>query len=264
MPNIMYHFVGCDENLKGISLENFKAQLDSLKKAYSKDELAITFDHGTIDHLEFAAPELEKRGLQGIFFILTMVPEEHRVVTIDKQRFLEATFRMELARMLCAELHIHYDPREAEEYLSDFSFYSIEERYIRYLRDKIIAREAYDGFIEKYFKQAFGDEKSFASKKYLSWEHIVQLHKRGHVIGSHSHYHDGDKNDYARSINLIEEKIKEKVQYVSYPNGVKRISDEDLKILGITKAYISTENGSSEPYRIARIDCNNEPLPLQI
>jgi len=33
-----------------------------------------------------------------------------------------------------------------------------------------------------------------------------------------------------------------------------------LAKLGIKKAYISTEDGISEPYRIGRIDCNNEPL----
>lgn len=259
MPNIMYHFVGVDENLKGISLENFKAQLDFLQKTYPRDEIVLTFDHGTIDHLEKAAPELERRGLQGIFFILTMVQEEHRVATIDKQRFLEARFRFELAKMACIEFKIDYNPEGAKEYLSDFSFYSVEERYLRYLRDKIIASEDYERFIGQYFIKIFGNEKNFASKHYLSWDHIVELHKRGHIIGAHAHHHIGDRNDYAQSLKLIEGKIKEKVRYVSYPNGIKSISDQDLRDLEITKAYISTENGI-EPYRIGRIDCNNEPL----
>lgn len=259
MSNIMYHFVGCDENLKGISLQNFKAQLDFLQSTYLREEIVLTFDHGTIDHLEIAAPELERRGIRGIFFILTMVPEEHRMLVIDKQRFLEASLRFELVKILCTELNINYNPQQAKEYLPEFSFYSLEERYLRYLRDKIIQREVYDHFIEKYFKEVFGDERNFASKKYLSWEHILQLHKRGHTIGSHSHYHDGDRNDYAKSIKLIEGKVKERVQYISYPNGIKRISDEDLEKLGVRKAYISTENGIC-PYKIGRIDCNKEPF----
>lgn len=258
MPNIMYHFVGVDGNFKGISLEKFKAQLDFLQTTYPRDEIVLTFDHGTIDHFEKAEPELKRRGLQGIFFILTMVQEEHRVPTIDKQRFLEATFRYELAKMVCTEFKIDYNPDDAKEYLSDFSFYSLEERYVRYLRDKIISSEGYDDFIEQYFIKVFGDEKNFASKYYLIWDHIVELHKRGHIIGAHAHYHIGDRNDYTQSLKLIEGKIKEKVRYISYPNGIKRISDQDLKDLGVTKAYISTENGS-EPYRIGRIDCSNYP-----
>jgi|SRR2546422_441225 len=262
MPNIMYHFVGCDENLKGISLERFKAQLDFLQKTYSRDEIVVTFDHGTIDHVENVAPELERRGINGVFFILTMVPEEHKVPLVDKQRHLEASFRVELAKMLCADLDVNYNPEEAKGYLPEFSFYSLEERYLRYLRDRIVPGEVYDGFIGKYFQRVFGDEKNFASRKYLGWQHIVQLHKRGHIIGSHSHYHYGDKNDYSKSIKLIEGRIKAKVEYISYPNGIKRISDEDLENLGVRKAYISTENGI-DPYRVERIDCNRAHLGIE-
>lgn len=68
MPNLMYHFVGCNENLKGISFKRFKAQLDFLQKSYMRDEITLTFDHGTIDHIQIVAPELEKRNLKGIFF----------------------------------------------------------------------------------------------------------------------------------------------------------------------------------------------------
>lgn len=260
MPNIMYHFVGCDENLKGINLESFKAQLDFLQKTHRKDELVLTFDHGTIDHIEIAAPELEKRNIKGVFFILTMVPEEHRVAVIDKQRFLEASFRRELSRMCCTALKIEYAPESAKDYLSYATFYSLEERYIRYLRDRIIPEKDYESFIEKHFVKTFGDEKRFAVKKYLSWDHIVELHKRGHIIGAHAHYHLGDRDDYAQAIQLIEGKIKAKVECVSYPNGVKRIADEELAKLGIKKAYISIGNGISEPYRIGRIDCNSEAL----
>lgn len=259
MPNLMYHFVGCDDNLKGISLERFKAQMDFLQKTYSREEIVATFDHGTIDHLGTVAPELEKRGMNGIFFILTMVPEEHKVLSIDKQRYLEASLRVQLAQMLCADVAINYNPDEAKGYLPEFSFYSLEERYLRYLRDKIVSPELYEAFIGELFRKVFGDEKDFSSKYYLSWQHIVELHNRGHIIGSHSHYHYGDKDDYARSLELIEGKIKDKVEYISYPNGIKRISDGDLQKLGIRKAYISTQNGA-EPYRVERIDCNREHL----
>lgn len=259
MPNIMYHFVGCNKNLKAISLKRFKAQLDFLQKTYARDEIVLSFDHGTIDHLEKVAPELKRRNLKGIFFILTMVPEERKIAAIDKQRYLEASLRFKLAKMICTELDIDYGPEEAKGYLSEFKFYSSEERYLRYLRDKIIPREVYDEFIDKYFEKAFGNEKNFASEKYLSWDDIAQLHKQGHIIGSHSHYHYGDRDDYAQSIALIEGRIKEKPRYISYPNGIKRISDEDLENLGVRKAYLSKEDGTG-PYRIGRIDCNNGSL----
>jgi len=251
----MYHFVGADEKLKGISLEDFRAQLDYLSDTRHDDDLVLTFDHGTIDHIDTVAPELESRDLKGVFFILTMVPEDHRVHPIDQQRFLEADYRLELARMLCSELSIDYTPYDAEGYLAEYGFYSLEERYLRLLRDKIVSEKDYASVIGNMFYKAFGNEKEFCIKNYLSWDHITQLHKRGHIIGSHSHNHYGDGDDYAKSLALIERVLNEKPRQVSYPNGVKRISDEKLEGLGVDIAYVSGENGQL-PYRAARLDCN--------
>ena len=264
MPNILYHFVGADEKLKGISIDDFKKQLDFLQDKYADNEIVPTFDHGTIDHIETIAPELEKRNIRGFFFILTMIPEEYRVPTIDKQRFLEADYRLELAEMLCTELYIDYDPQEAEDYLRDYPFYSLEERYLRYLRDNIIPSRVYGSLIGGMFHKAFGSEKDFCIREYLSWHHIYQLHKRGHIIGSHTHYHYGDTEDYEKSLKLLEGVIDEKPQHVSYPNGVKRISDTDLVKLGIKIAYDSKENEENEAYRYraGRIDCNQLKVHL--
>ena len=251
----MYHFVGKDEKLKGINLTNFKNQLDYLQKKYKGNQVDLTFDHGTIDHIETVAPELEQRGCRGIFFILTMVPEENRVPWIDKQRFLEANYRYELAKMLCTELYINYNPNEAEEHLLEYTFYSLEERYLRYLRDKVIPEKVYVSVIGNMFYKAFGDEKRFCLKHYLSWHHIYQLHQRGHIIGSHSHCHNGDIDDWAKSFDLLENVLDERPRFISYPNGVKKISDSDLENLGVDKAYISSEEGQY-PYKTERIDCN--------
>lgn len=259
MPNIMYHFVGADEKLRGISTEEFKKQLDFFLNKYSDKEIILTFDHGTFDHMEIVAPELERRGIRGIFFILTMIPEEHRVPSIDKQRYLEADYRRELAELLCSDLYIDYNPQEAKDYLEEYHFYSLEERYLRYLRDNIIPERVYDSVIGDMFHKAFGSEEEFCLREYLGWHHIYQLHKRGHFIGSHSHCHSGDTEDFAKSLKLIEGVINEKPRYISYPNGIRRISDEDLENLGIKTAYISSENGSY-PYRAGRIDCNQLKL----
>ena len=90
----------------------------------------------------------------------------------------------------------------------------------------------------------------------MSWEQILELDKRGHIIGSHGHDHIGDNQDFTKSINLIENKIKKKVNYVSYPNGVKRISDQDLKKLGVKIAYTTQHEKHIAPFQTQRLDCN--------
>ena len=256
MLNITYHYVGREENLKGISIEKFTTQLDKFRENYKKSEITLTFDHGTIDHINYVAPELEKRGMKGLFFILSMVPEEKQIPIEDKQRRLETLYRKELSKMLCHYLEISYEPEQAKNYLSWFELYSLEERYLRYLRDKKVSAKRYHNFIDGFFKETFGDEKKFAEEEYLNWEHIIDLDKRGHIIGSHSHYHIGDTKDFKKSIDLIKEKIKKKVNYISYPNGVKKISDEDLKKLGIKIAYTTKQEEGIGPFQVQRVDCN--------
>jgi len=255
MPNMMYHFVGTDEKLKGISFSDFKAQLDHLQESYGGDDLVLTFDHGTIDHIETAAPELERRGLRGIFFILTMVPEDHRVASIDQQRFLEADYRTALAEMICTDLGLPYEPETAADHLAEFGFYSLEERYIRYLRDFVIPASDYEQAIGHLFEDAFGSEAHFCARQYLSWDHIRDLHDRGHVIGSHSHDHYGDAADYGKSLDFIETAIGVRATKISYPNGNKRISNTELQALGIAVAYDSRP-GKEDPFNAPRIDCN--------
>ena len=254
MLNVMYHFVGRNESLKGISIKKFKEQLDILCAKRKDSEFTLTFDHGTIDHIEIVAPELEKKGIKGEFFIITMIPEEQRIPYIDKQRYLESFYRFDLSKMLCLDLEIEYNPEEAKDYLSMFKFYSIEERYLRFLRDYIIPVETYQTFMNNLFEHKFGNESEFVKNEYMSWEQVIDLHRRGHTIGSHSHYHIGDIDDYSKSIKLIENVLDEKVTCIAYPNGIKKMQDNELKALGIEIAYISTENGKM-PYRAERVDC---------
>ena len=153
MLNITYHFVGRGENLKGISIEKFTTQLDKFRENYKKSEITLTFDHGTIDHINYVAPELEKRGMKGLFFILTMAPEEKRIPIEDKQRRLETLYRKELSKMLCHYLEISYEPEQAKNYLSWFELYSLEERYLRYLRDKKVSAKRYHNFMGSFKNQ---------------------------------------------------------------------------------------------------------------
>jgi peptidoglycan/xylan/chitin deacetylase (PgdA/CDA1 family) len=256
MPNLMYHFIGGDERLKGISLQGFRAQLDHLLRNHRREDVVLTFDHGTLDHIEVAAPELERRGLTGVFFILTMVQEEGRIPTIDKQRLLEVRLRSELAGMLCDRLRMPYRPEDAREFLAAFRFYSPEERYLRYLRDKVVPAKEYAEFIDALFRDAHGDERAFASKVYMGWDHVIQLQRRGHVIGSHTHHHYGDLGDFARSLELLEARLGQRPRCISYPNGWIRISHDELKNLRVDAAYDSSETHAGGDYRLGRIDCN--------
>ena len=256
MMNIRYHRIGGSKNLKEETKKKFIKQISHLKKRHGLPNINFTFDHGTIDHYFLAAKELEKIGARGIFFILSSIPESLKIPSEDKQRRIESLSRKKLARELCKSYKFKYNPNEAKKYLKQFKFYSLEERYLRYLRNEKLSRKQYEKFIDKQYKKKFGNDYNYIKKNYMNWKHIISLKNRGHEIGSHSHDHYGDKNDYKKSLNIIKKKIKKNVNLISYPNGNKRISDKDLKSLGVLKGFTTSSKKNKNKFYSPRIDCN--------
>ena len=253
MKNLMYHQIGNGKNSIGIDLKKFRKQLDYFAK--SKKNFTLTFDHGTIDHYKFALPELDKRGLKGIFYILTMIQEDFCLPVEDKQRKLERIFKKKLPKIVCDELGLDYSPSACKSFRNKWKFYTLEERYLRYLRDKILDLKDYKRIVNKIFNKVVGTEKQFIKENYLNWTQIKKILSNGHKIGSHSHYHVGDYDDYKHSLKIIQKRLNINTDTVTYPNSNKIITDRDLKKLGIKEAY-TTNFISKGSFRLSRIDCN--------
>jgi peptidoglycan/xylan/chitin deacetylase (PgdA/CDA1 family) len=96
---------------------------------------------------------------------------------------------------------------------------------------------------------------------HLSWDKIKEMHKYGITIGSHSHLHpdysrsplDVVKKDMGTSLEIISDKIGERVKYLSYPFG--RIRESELGLageVGYEKAFVSTPREIDNPYCVGR------------
>lgn len=91
--------------------------------------------------------------------------------------------------------------------------------------------------------------------KPMAWEQIVELHHKGHAIGSHSMTHPilaelqpfEIQVELEKSKKIIEEKIKDKIDFFAFPYGTeKEISDEARlvanKIYDYNFNFISSKN----------------------
>lgn len=58
---------------------------------------------------------------------------------------------------------------------------------------------------------------------YLTENEIIELHNRGHVVGSHGHSHDplknNDTDEWLKSIEILSTILKEKITIASVPGG---------------------------------------------
>jgi peptidoglycan/xylan/chitin deacetylase (PgdA/CDA1 family) len=94
-----------------------------------------------------------------------------------------------------------------------------------------------------------------SNKKPMSWEQIIDLHKRGHIIGSHTLDHfnintnDGDElvHQLFDSKIIIEERIGSPCLYFAFPFG--RLNHANLLAIDVAKRYY--------PYVFSQSDYRN-------
>lgn len=129
---VMYHYVRDLENsrypaIKGLSLENFRRQLDFLQKTrnmVSAEDLRLcleegrslpekacllSFDDGYIEHYTEVFPELAKRGLSGCFYPPVRAVARGHVLAVNKIHLLLASLGYENIDMLLARLRELYE-----------------------------------------------------------------------------------------------------------------------------------------------------------
>ena len=108
MKAIMYHYVreysDSLPNFRYLDIENFSKQLDFFEKEFGfmekkdwddvinrkvedinsfKDKIILTFDDAMKCHYEYVYPELEKRGLWGIFYVNSLSAHSDYLDTIE-------------------------------------------------------------------------------------------------------------------------------------------------------------------------------------
>jgi peptidoglycan/xylan/chitin deacetylase (PgdA/CDA1 family) len=261
---VMYHFVhgpsGRFPRLHGLTEEEFAGQLDyllehhtplgmdDLRRAHSgsaplpSNGFLLTFDHGTKDHLDVALPLLGSRRLEGVFYVMTATLEDKRMPSTDKQRLIEASFdddreflerflgraRRKLPALSASLTTDTSNVARAGDYLSEFGFYSLWDRFFRWLRDTVIPASITEQIVDEWFAEDIGVEAAVADELYLNWDDVLTLEREGMTIGTHGHDHliyskenlDACAADVETSISLLHRHVRRRsVDTFSYPNG---------------------------------------------
>ena len=215
MKAIMYHYVrkfNSDlPNFRYLSLSDFQKQLDFFDKNYgfvtrdqwsevlenkrvgeNKGKILLTFDDGLSCHYNFVFPELNKRGLWGIFYIPTNPYKNNKLLDVHRIHLLCGAFEgkdlMQVLKMFLDEEMIpdkKIEEFRKETYITQNNFEGVSEfkrilnYYISYsFRENLITK------IANFFSYKF-DVKKF----YISKEKLKDMSKHGHIIGSHTVTH---------------------------------------------------------------------------
>ncbi len=211
-------------------------------------DVCITFDDALLCQAEIAAPILKRRNLQVFFFIYSS-PFFGHPDPLEVYRYFRNTCFLEIDEFyqlffertkswfptLFERSEQTFDPNQ---YLSDYGFYSRNDKWFRYLRDIGFGETVYNEAMKRLMAEKAFNPIEISKKLWMSEIDVKGLSNQGHIIGLHSFSHpttmhliDNKKQhlEYARNREHLMGLTGKKTVSMSHPCG--NYNDETLKIL---------------------------------
>lgn len=219
---VMYHYVrpiasSRYPGIRGLEVEQFIGQLDYIARHYTPittqqlicsldggsqlpDRAALLqFDDGYTDHIDFVAPELERRGWCGTFFPIASTALDRKIMNANKVQFVLAA--VEDLEVLIDEMEDVIQELGAGRGLPPLSEY--RERHFHATRIDTapviyIKRMLQVGLPEDlrlsvasrlFARHVSSDEADFAASLYMSVGQLRRLADAGHTVGCHTDRH---------------------------------------------------------------------------
>jgi len=291
----MYHYVRPDQidypNFNNLDVEKFKKQLDYFESNYgfiSKDDyieaiknnknldgVVLTFDDGFKDHYNYVLPELNKKGIWGIFYLSTGVYSTKKLLGVHRTHYLKgkygASFILDEVLGLINDNML--DHETIEKFDSDIythTSYEEDEKQLRRLFNYYIKYEYRDDILNTLMDRFFNEQKLF-EEVYLSISEIEELNNSGNMIGSHTVSHkvlsrltyDEQYSEINHAINFIDKIVRQDYKSFAYPYGYdSSYNANTLKVLNeldVDDACIfdnRVQERDIKQYELSRIDCN--------
>lgn len=263
----------------GVTRDKFEKQMRYLKRNFAvlsfsraiellktesdwpKLPVVISFDDGYRDFYLNAFPLLEKYNLPAIVFISTRSTDEGGTFWWDELRdLMKNNYLNELKLALENSLSPEYD-------LNSKNFKDIQDKKV-FLEKMISEFKRLKGkYRDELLSKLKGLLKATEEIKdnLLSWEEIKELRKAGIEFGSHTHSHYlltlEEENIVEQELKLskrkLEENLKEKIEFLSYPSGlynseVKKLAEQSGYRAGCSNTYGYNEKGA-DLYALKRL-----------
>jgi peptidoglycan/xylan/chitin deacetylase (PgdA/CDA1 family) len=217
MKAIMYHYVRPPDaallHFRHLSVESFGRQLDHFGEKFgyvSRDDferaftggaggalpsgVVLTFDDGFKDHVEFVLPELEQRGLWGIFYVPTSPYVTGRMLDVHRIHILLGRCGGHVVAETLEALVTDAMLTEGSVEAFHAATYQRQQNdlwtlHVKRTLNYYIDYEHRGNVIDALMKHHVPDESDVAKNFYMSPDDLRTMQAAGHVIGSHTANH---------------------------------------------------------------------------
>lgn len=253
----MYHYVrpasaSAHRGIIGLTAEAFDHQLAQLEAALEPidwpqflaaregrgklppQSFLLTFDDGLADHIQFAAPILERRGLRGTFFVATEPLLQPRMLPAHAMHLLLDQLGVQRLREL-AEEYIRANTRDLDHLLAIntaeartvYHYETPDRAELKYLLNMLLPVAVRRRMMDALFAEHVGAHDVWSRQWYLGWDDLIAIQNAGHTIGGHGHTHEPlallepglMKSDVCRCTAVLNEGLGFDRRPISYPFG---------------------------------------------
>jgi peptidoglycan/xylan/chitin deacetylase (PgdA/CDA1 family) len=275
---MFHHFHGPDhaETQGSISAEELSCLLDylggerilgasewterALNGSLRENDLCLTFDDALRSQIDIALPVLEKRNLTAFWFVYSeafgapvrnveifRAFRHHSYSDIDsfyndfEARVLESPFSDAARNAIKSGV--------ADVHLGAFDFYTRGDRRFRFLRDKVLGKDAYEEMMLDLMSARGFDISSARRLLWMNEKDLVSLEDKGHILGLHSFSHPTElnalsipdqKKEYSANKEHLEKILNNSIIAMSHPcNSYSAETLDILNSLGIRIGFRS-------------------------
>lgn len=245
-------------------------------KTLADRDVCLTFDDNLLCQYDIALPVLERHGIKAFWFIFTS-PLLGTIEKLELYRYFRTVYfgNVEDFYRSFDEVISHSEFKATveeklknlvpEKYLSEFPFYTKQDRIFRYIRDQVLGPANYNQLMDQMIAESKIDVQEISKNLWCSRDHISHLKNTGHIIGLHSHTHPTDlkvlepelqRKEYTENQSLLAEVVDNAISTMSHPcNSYNDDTLAILKSLGIDLGFRSNmEDGYSSSLEYPRLD----------
>jgi peptidoglycan/xylan/chitin deacetylase (PgdA/CDA1 family) len=221
-----------------------KATKDQLQEG----DICLTFDDNLRCQYDVALPILEKFDLTAFWFIYTS-PLDNVIEKLELYRYfrnvkfgeIDAFYKEFYKKVSNSEYNMEVNKAlvdfDMENYLIESTFYSDEDKRFRYIRDYVLGEERYNIIMNQMIEESDLDTKLLLNKLWMDRDCLLNLDRKEHIIGLHSHTHPTDigmsspetiREEYTMNFQKLKNILKKDIFTMSHPSNSYNTSTLDI------------------------------------
>ncbi len=189
--------------LKGMGTQRFLSPSEWMERVRAgtlePQHLCITLDDGLLCQYDVALPVFEELGLTAFWFVYSSVFQGN-IERLELYRYFRTTAFEDIDAFYeafsdAARSQAPGAFRQAQDcfdpatYLKDFAFYTVPDRWFRFLRDEALGVDGYNAVMDGMLQARGFDPAQVRDLLWLDDARLRTLVQKGHAVGLHSTTH---------------------------------------------------------------------------